>query len=42
MIAFYEGSDGWGRTTPIVEKLAAEGLFAKSGHYRKLPIYKVA
>jgi hypothetical protein len=41
-IVFYEGSDGWGRTQPIVRKLAREGLFAKTGKYRKLAVYSVA
>ncbi|MGL5136456.1 MAG: hypothetical protein ACRC7G_01680 [Beijerinckiaceae bacterium] len=42
IIAFYEGSDGWRKTAPIVEKLAAEGLFTKVGHYKKLPLYQIA
>jgi hypothetical protein len=42
VIAFYEGSDGWGRTAPIVDKLAGEGLFTKIGQHKKLPFYAVA
>ncbi len=40
-IVFYEGSDGWGRTKPIVAKLAKEGLFTKTGQHKKLPVYTV-
>jgi hypothetical protein len=40
-IVFYEGSDGWKKTAPIVDKLAKEGLFTKTGQYKKLPVYTV-
>jgi hypothetical protein len=42
IIVFYEGSDGWTKTRPIVEKLAGEGLIEKAGQYKSLPIYRVA
>jgi hypothetical protein len=41
-IVFYEGSDGWSRTKPIVAKLAKEGLFTKTGTHRKLTVYTVS
>jgi hypothetical protein len=41
LIVFYEGSDGWKKTAPIVEKLAKEGLFAKVDQHQRLPVYKV-
>jgi hypothetical protein len=40
-IIFYEGSDGWAKTRPIVAKLAREGLFKKTGGYKKLMVYTV-
>ena len=40
-IVFYEGSDGWKKTAPIVDKLAKEGLFTKTGQYKRLPVYTV-
>jgi hypothetical protein len=41
IISFYEGSDGWAKTKPIVAKLVKEGLFRKTGSYQKLSFYTV-
>jgi hypothetical protein len=41
LIVFYEGSDGWKKTAPLVDKLAAEGLFRKVDQHQRLPVYQV-
>jgi hypothetical protein len=40
-IVFYEGSDGWGKTKPIVARLAGESLLHKTGQHKKLSVYTV-
>ena len=40
LVVFYNGSNGWDGTAPLVEKAVAEGLLTADGVYKMLPVYK--
>ncbi len=40
LVTFYNGSNGWSQTAPLVEKAVAEGLLEADGIFKTLPVYK--
>lgn len=40
LVCFYNGSNGWDQTAPLVEQAVAKGLVVADGVYKTLPIYR--
>ena len=40
LVVFYNGSDGWKKTEPLVARAVAEGLIEADGTFKTLPVYR--